>query len=192
MRRPPTAEATTGRRTRQASRATNPNDSDRLGTTTTSAARYQLESMVRLRVDELGAFGHAQGPDPLLHPPQLSRSVGSARSADDDEPGALVGEAGERLDRDGEALEGWMRPTNSMVGRSSRPRGGPGTGAVAREKKAWSTPEDQLDAVGPGAVELHQLVGLDRVGCADGVAAADHGGLGGFAGGRFVVAGGGP
>ena len=50
---------------------------------------------------------------------------------------------------------------------------------------------DQLDAVGPGAVELHQLVGLDRVGCADGVAAADHGGLGGFAGGRFVVAGGG-
>ena len=154
VRSPPTSAATTGTPQAAASRATRPKDSERLGTTTTSAARYQVESRWwgcgshephGVGRGRAGRRARGRGP-PRRRRRRRShrrRRRGWASGCRRRSTSASASTATSR------PLSGWMRPTKSSTGpdRPSRPSGGPGRGAVAgREEGVQHPGRHQLDA----------------------------------------------
>ena len=184
VRRPPTAAATTGVPQAAASRATSPNDSERLGT------RHDVGRPVV--GSTAGGAGAGRTKRIWSATPRSATSVSmrstsacalaAAGPADHDQRGVGPAKRGEGAHRDVEALER-LDATDEEQHRTVAERevgeGAPGPGPVAgREEGVVDAGRHDLDARRVGAVEPHELVGLGRAVGEDGVGAADDLGLG--------------
>ncbi len=180
---PPTAAATTGVPHAAASRATRPNDSDRLGT------RHHVgrpvvgrQQVVRLGVDPAHAVGHAQhlgelGGSGPARPRRRGRS--GPPTASSTASGSLRTTSARAPMATSRPLSGCTRPTNSSTGVRPEVQGPPRAGAAAgREEGVVDARRHDLDPGGVGAVEAAELLGLGLGRGGDGVGAADDLGLG--------------
>ena len=189
---PPTALATTGMPHAAASRATSPKLSLRLGTTTTSAARYQLDRMwcgcgatnrTRSATPSSAARRRAAAasasPSTPLAPPTMTSTASGMRRQRGEGADGHVGRL-QRLDAPDEQDD---RPVDGQP--DGAPRAGPVAGG---EEGVLDGRRDDLDAPGRVAVQAAELALLLRAADADGVAAADDVGLGPVAPRRLEVA----
>ena len=162
------------------------------GHDTRSAARYQLDRMWcgcgatnRTRSGDAEVDGEAAGERRLAD--RRRRRWRRRRSPARRRAGASAARA--RIATSG-ALSGWIRPTNSITGRSTgSPTARRAPAAVAgREEGVLDGRRDDLDAPGRVAVEATELALLLGAADADRVAAADDVGLGPVAPLRLEVA----
>ena len=187
---PPTALATTGMPHAAASSATSPKLSLRLGTITTSAARYQLDRMWC----GSGATKRTRSSTPSSTARRRDASsvaVDAARPTDDDEQRVAVGrEPGEGADGEVGRLQRLQPADEEQHGTVRRQTDRP-AGAVAvagGEEGVLDGWRHDLDATGRIAVQAAELALLLGATHAHGVAAADHLGFGAVAPRRFEVA----